>query len=705
MAGATPYPLGRLIPPDFRHVARFPLSLAAPPAFTVEKDLDLQLGVWSLAQADQGNKSACVGFGCTRLSTIDNRKRYDPWWLWRAAKGLDPWPNPDSDRGTLVSSAMDALRTLGHVVVVDGEDLPVNLCEGIDRNEWATRVDDLRLCIYHDLPSAIGIEWPNSFFSPTLHNGERWIGRGNLGSADGGHCVCIYGASDERQAFHVVNNWGAQWPPVWLPYETMQWLLDRDGEATVITDRPDPEPEPPKPGPPIVINPTPDPEPVQPKPPSPTPAATPYLWVYAKPEGIQNGTDPQSLIDSCKAFQQAGANGILFWDTDPSKPLPWDPYVRKNYDALSAWASDAHFDLALEVCPINETIEAWWGIAGATERGAVGVEELAAAPRSGRALARAGGGEGRRYVCLAEPRVMDVYAQILDNVAALFPKGSPLVAAMPFYDEFRLQGTHPRCHKPGGPLLAAHARKTFDLIRAKLPWARPAAWDDMFNPYSNAKTPYFSVYGGMAGAEAAIDPDVLILNWNTKGDAVDDAFRYFAERGNEQIFCGYYDGAGGDGLSVGDERREIRALQAKYPRLVGWMYTTWQANYSQLRTYLTADGWASPGNVTPPPPQPPDPGPVTPPPPPGPGPVPPPSPDPGPGPSRIVIPYPDVDALRGIGPGRYALGSGDWRTLSFSDLKGEPDNPIIFEAEEPGGVEVTFEFDASCSYVLIGRMR
>ena len=56
------------------------------------------------------------------------------------------------------------------------------------------------------------------------------------GPLDGGHCVCIYGASDERQAFKFVNNWGMGYPLTWIPYETMQLLLNQYGEATLITD-------------------------------------------------------------------------------------------------------------------------------------------------------------------------------------------------------------------------------------------------------------------------------------------------------------------------------------------------------------------------------------------------------------------------------------------------------------------------------------
>ena len=70
--------------------------------------------------------------------------------------------------------------------------------------------------------------------------GREWfIGRDrdNLGRMRGGHAVCLYGASDRRQAVKIVNSWGMAYPLVWLGYETLQRLLNEYGEATIVTDR------------------------------------------------------------------------------------------------------------------------------------------------------------------------------------------------------------------------------------------------------------------------------------------------------------------------------------------------------------------------------------------------------------------------------------------------------------------------------------
>ena len=143
---------------------------------------------------DQGQEGACVGFGSSRMMSLLNRRRYDARWLWNQAKRIDEWPetNPGDDNGTSVKAAMDILRTRGHVrdggtAVLEGE--------GIAANRWATRVDQV-----------VG-----ALSSP---------------------------ANERMGAVRILNSWGGSWPHrVWMPYETLQRLLDEEGEATVVTDR------------------------------------------------------------------------------------------------------------------------------------------------------------------------------------------------------------------------------------------------------------------------------------------------------------------------------------------------------------------------------------------------------------------------------------------------------------------------------------
>ena len=166
---AKPKPLGRRAPTDWRHYEKFPLTAATTPTAPTPvaigvnwyEDFDnpvqkgsrywiglnpKQLGsvrgghcvclepgdqldgngeVDRLLQDsqswwdfyDQGREGACVGFGCSRMMSLLNRKRYDARWLWDWAKSTDEWAetNPGDDQGTSVRAACDILRARGHV--------------------------------------------------------------------------------------------------------------------------------------------------------------------------------------------------------------------------------------------------------------------------------------------------------------------------------------------------------------------------------------------------------------------------------------------------------------------------------------------------------------------------------------------------------------------------------------------------------------
>ena len=115
--------------------------------------------------------------------------------------------------------------------------LPVNINEGIIKNRWATTVDEIRTAISMGIPLSIGVNWYSNFDDPIKKKTEYWIGENDLGNIRGGHCVCLYGASDKRQAFIIKNSWGKSYPLVWIPYNTIQKLITEDGEFALITDK------------------------------------------------------------------------------------------------------------------------------------------------------------------------------------------------------------------------------------------------------------------------------------------------------------------------------------------------------------------------------------------------------------------------------------------------------------------------------------
>lgn len=253
-------PLGRLEPEDYRHVAKYPLGDVLPTTVDVVERL-LRLPGWRLTH-DQGREGSCVGHAVAMERAITNRLqaltlgdtrtvRYDPLDLWNEAKRVDywEWTNPGDTNGTSVDAAYKVAAARGlapvrQVKLVDGAPRVFGAqtpdpATGVAAYRWATTVDEMRTAISTGLPVAIGVQWHRGFDAPEQRGREWWLpdpAKG-LGSVRGGHAVCIYGASDRRQAFRLVNSWGRTYPLVWLPYSTMTQLLNVGGEAAVVTDK------------------------------------------------------------------------------------------------------------------------------------------------------------------------------------------------------------------------------------------------------------------------------------------------------------------------------------------------------------------------------------------------------------------------------------------------------------------------------------
>ncbi len=239
-------PLGRLVPPDFRHVELYPLralALEVPPA--VEKSLGLP---WWWKTHDQRSRSACVGFGLSAERSITNRRqrllettqnityRYDANWLYDEALKIDEWPG-EADQGTSLRAGYEVLVARGHRRVQRGVTGPETYEHGVTTYRWAQSVDEIRAAIYADLAVAIGVAWYYSLFLPFKIGTESWVSIAPASQVAGGHCLTIYKMSDRRQAFCLMNSWGSSWAPSWISYVDMTRLLHEDGEAVTVTDR------------------------------------------------------------------------------------------------------------------------------------------------------------------------------------------------------------------------------------------------------------------------------------------------------------------------------------------------------------------------------------------------------------------------------------------------------------------------------------
>jgi hypothetical protein len=244
--------LGREIPKDFSHVKAMPLRSIMPNTpLTVEKQM--LLPVWHQTH-NQGNEGACVGFGTSMMLSILNEHQcrtqgdktpyihYNPWWLWKTAKTIDGIEHVDADEGTTVNAACTVLKTQGHVLWND-ENNPESFSDidpsfGIAAVRWGTSVDQIRTAINADIPVSLGVNWYGDFDDPIYIDTEYWIGKNGIQKPiRGGHDVCLYGASDRRQAVKLKNSWGASYPEVWVPYSVLERLLSEDGEASMVTDR------------------------------------------------------------------------------------------------------------------------------------------------------------------------------------------------------------------------------------------------------------------------------------------------------------------------------------------------------------------------------------------------------------------------------------------------------------------------------------
>lgn len=230
------YTLDRLEPTDWRHVELYPARQAMP-VMVGGVEMVLPIRYQYRPRYDQGYEGACVGFASSWMMSFLNKKFYDARWLYFEAQKIDEWPGTNYE-GTSVRAGMDVLRHFGHKRIHGRyPDLGVDILDGIQVNRWATTVDEIRTSISQGTPVVVGSNWYENFYNPIKKGRERWIGEGNLGRVFGGHAWCIYGASDKRQAFKFTNSWGKGYPLTWIPYTTVQRLINEYGEATLVTDR------------------------------------------------------------------------------------------------------------------------------------------------------------------------------------------------------------------------------------------------------------------------------------------------------------------------------------------------------------------------------------------------------------------------------------------------------------------------------------
>ncbi|MFO0929372.1 MAG: hypothetical protein U0736_20485 [Gemmataceae bacterium] len=184
--------------------------------------------------------------------------------------------------------------------------------------------------------------------------------------------------------------------------------------------------------------------------------------------------------------------------------------------------------------------------------------------------------------CLSEPRVYE----LLTRQAELIQKHLAPKTWFFSHDEIRVANWCKACQDTGktpGALLADNVTRCARIVRSINPKARLIVWSDMFDPHHNAVDRYYLVNGTLKGSWEGLPRDMGIANWN--GHKTADSLKFFAERGHRQVIAGFYDG------DTGDFRRRTASV-AGLEGVNGFMYTTWQHDFSKLETFgrLMRDG-------------------------------------------------------------------------------------------------------------------
>lgn len=235
---SSPGSLGRIPPPDDRHLVRYALTPATMPTTPVPvcigipwyENFDAPVpgpGGWAIGAGllgrmrgghevvlkppaltdlsawwrfyDQGAEGACEGFAHCRMMSLLNRARYDGLTLYHQAQALDDWPGEDY-QGTTSRAACEALRTIGPSRVRAGRTLLPRAGDGIDVYRWATSVEEIAAC---------------------------------LSPEDGGAAILARGYVE------FLNSWGLGYPHLTrMPIALLNLLVfHQDGDASVVTDR------------------------------------------------------------------------------------------------------------------------------------------------------------------------------------------------------------------------------------------------------------------------------------------------------------------------------------------------------------------------------------------------------------------------------------------------------------------------------------
>jgi hypothetical protein len=197
-------------------------------------------------------------------------------------------------------------------------------------------------------------------------------------------------------------------------------------------------------------------------------------------------------------------------------------------------------------------------------------------------------------LCLTEPAVFKWLEKNARAIKKVLPAGQGILMS---YDEMRQMNSCGLCrakNMTAGELLAWNVGQVIRLYNSVIPGAPLYVWSDMFDPNHNAVNNFYQVEGDLSGSWKGLPADVTIMNWNLQRLKASLAWFAGADRRqpipHQQIIAGFYDAGTGDSAA-----RDELAQAAGIPGIVGFMYTTYANDYSQLQSFATGvkAGWSS----------------------------------------------------------------------------------------------------------------
>ena len=172
---------------------------------------------------NQNPYPACVGFAWTaflQAAPFMHQLDFDfALALYREAQTQDEWPGESYD-GSSTRGGAKALAARG---LITGEYV------------WASTETDVWRFVLGVGVVVTGTTWLSGMMTP---DSKGYIKP--TGGEEGGHCWCLIGASQKRQAYRLLNSWGPDWGQsgrAWLHREDYKALLESlGGDACSATE-------------------------------------------------------------------------------------------------------------------------------------------------------------------------------------------------------------------------------------------------------------------------------------------------------------------------------------------------------------------------------------------------------------------------------------------------------------------------------------